>query len=196
MPIVFYKMLLPNQIFFIPNNNFIESLANYISDEGFNVVDCGAGVGYLSKLLLDRNINVRAIDIFPREHPLVDVEMINAESFPFTGRNLAVIARPCHNDWVSDTITRAVSLGAQAMYIGLKKNFRYDVAGLGLAHWIFSKDAGADGEYAIIFRNKVDKDNASHVVGGRLAQVQPSALRYRKFHKCFWLYRKRGKVLY
>lgn len=170
--------MLPDSIFFKPKEQFIHELAAFIKAEDWDVVDCGAGVGLLSKLLIESGIKCCPIDIFPRENPLTEVHQIDALNFPFAAGMLAIIARPCHGDWVQDVILKAVENGAQAMYIGLKKNFKHDIVGLGLAHYIFSKNAGEDGEYAIVFRKREIKGS---MLGGYLKDVPHGALKRRKF---------------
>ncbi len=175
--------MLPNQVFFIPNPSFLDSFTEYVKKEALNVVDCGAGIGHLSKLLIDKGIKTCAIDLYPRENPQTEIIQMDAINFPFSAGMLAVIARPCHGDWVPLLIKKAVEAGAQVMYIGLKKNFGQDITGLGLAHWIFSKDAGVDGEYAIVFRNRKNKNNAYSVYGDNITDMPSGAIRYKRYHK-------------
>src|ERR1035438_8800581 len=100
-------MQLANQTFFRPRLGFIDWLASYAGQR--LIVDCGAGQGYFAKKLLDRGLNVLALDLNYRSKTYTQVVECDCTSFQFPRNSLPILARPCHGQWVMDTVEQALS---------------------------------------------------------------------------------------
>lgn len=137
-------MILPNLKFFEPKPVFFRELAKLVGDR--MVIDCGAGVGHVSKALAGKGIKVRAIDTNLRERPVFDIQREDAVEFPFTDKTLALIARPCGGDWIRETMDNAIATGTQVVYVGVQKNFERDIEGLPYDVSLVSKAVGKEDE--------------------------------------------------
>jgi len=131
---------LPHIVFFKPTPEFIQR----VKDTGKNVVDVGAGCGFLSKQLADAGIKVLAIDNIRRERPFFQVFEFDATLLRYPQGSLPIMARPCHNEWIETAIDRAMQTVDEVWYVGLEKNFAEDLCELG--HYDLHYDTWIAGE--------------------------------------------------
>ena len=148
-----YGAVLPNLIFFNPKPRFLKAVKPFVKDH--HVIDCGAGVGRTSRLLDEIGIKVSAIDLHLREEPEYPVSLFDATKFPFRNHHIALIARPNRGVWIHEVIRKAISNGAEVIYVGVNRNFAGD---LDLPYEVESicKNAGDDHEEAFIIRSKTE----------------------------------------
>ena len=125
------------QIFFQPTKKFID----WANNLNLTIVDCGAGMGHLSKCL----DNVICIDMIPREgrDPCV-LDMDALEFEHFGEKCVALLARPCHGDWVQQVFRKALDKGSRVFYAGLPRNYDDDLDGC--EREIIMDGAGEEGE--------------------------------------------------
>lgn len=137
---------LPAIQFFCPTETFLTWLPRFA--KGRTIVDCGAGIGHLGTVLP----NVIMLDVFKREGGNPNVLQTDATVFPFHRRSLPIICRPCHGDWVQETIHNAVARTGSALYVGLKRNLSIDLHGLPYHQTTVLENAGEAGELVIMFK--------------------------------------------
>lgn len=122
------KATLPASLFFNPTNNFLDwSVQNL---KGHPLIDCGAGIGRLSKLLKDKHLNILPIDLFARDNPEITVLLMDSTSFKFPKNSIAIIARPSRGDWIEDTINQALKTCSFVLYIGIQEHIEEDIESL------------------------------------------------------------------
>lgn len=145
---MFIHDTLPHLVFFEPTAAFIEYLERIAPNR--QVIDVGAGAGFLSRTLADRGFKVLAIDIIDRVDPLYPIHLMDATEFNFPKGILPIMARPCHDDWTQVTIRNALKTTGKIIYVGLTKNFPKDLCDLhGYRKQIQPFVAGKDGELVI-----------------------------------------------
>lgn len=141
-------------IFFEPTDKFW----NYIAAHPWRwkqYHECGAGSGHLSRLMLERGYSVHAYDKYPRGADdetggKLRVMDTTTEDFgdQFGVGDALIIARPCHNGWIADTLRHSFEVG-DAFYVGLPKNFEQDLDDEDLHYEIVADDVGEDREKLI-----------------------------------------------
>ncbi len=143
------KNVLPNHVFFNPTQEFISYLRQTAND--LPLIDVGAGVGYLSRVLAANGFKVLAIDIYERDELLYGVVPLDATTMEFPSNCIPVMARPCHGEWVTQAIDNAMKYAQFMLYVGLPKNFDCDLWELyGRYQLTFeSFQAGEDGEIVV-----------------------------------------------
>jgi hypothetical protein len=145
---------LPNLVFFEPTEAFFKYLSDTVPHR--QVIDVGAGAGFLSRELSKRGFKVLAIDLIERDEPLHPVFQVDASEFPFPKNAVPIMARPCHSDWVEETVWNALKTAPYMLYVGLEKNLVEDLGNLGPGYkWEkVLEGAGAEDEMVIkISRN-------------------------------------------
>ena len=90
--------------------------------KGRTIVDCGAGECELQSALGDQ---VVSLDIHP--YPDTPAVPMDARDFPMNDRTLPVFLRPCHSEWVHETILKSIQVVDSCLYIGLAKNLAVDL---------------------------------------------------------------------
>lgn len=140
---------LPHLVFFEPTLEFIQYLKRVANN--LPIIDVGAGAGFLSRTLHDSGFKVLAIDILERDEPLYDIALLDATIMQFPAACVPVMARPCHNCWVQDTIDNAMQSVPFMLYVGLERNFDGDLYGLSDRYSLTTEPfvAGADGEQVV-----------------------------------------------
>lgn len=135
---------LPDIIFFKPTPAFV----NYVKKINRPVVDIGAGVGFMSKVLSESGVKVYAFDSNYRDNTVYPVNYGEATTFPFPENCLPIMARPCHNEWIDYTVDNAMENNDLFLYVGLPKNFEDDLCVVKEKYKITIEafDAGEDGE--------------------------------------------------
>jgi hypothetical protein len=139
---------LPNLHFFEPTKQFLTLMKSIV--RGRLVVDCGAGVGHVTKLLLDNDIRACAIDTTERDQPACAVAPLDATMFPFSQDMVALIARPCSGIWIHETFTQAISRGADMLYVGVERNFERDLVDIPYKVRRLRKNIGKEQESAYL----------------------------------------------
>lgn len=133
-------------VFFDPTPQFVRRVKKSM----MNVVDVGAGAGFLAKKLSAAGIKVLAVDIIERENPMFTVYPLDATTMQYPVGALPIMARPCHNEWIEGAINRAMETVDEFWYVGLEKNFPDDLSELGRYQLHFEKyKAGKDGERVV-----------------------------------------------
>ena len=136
-------LVFPHQVFFEPKQKFIE----YLRSKRRFIVDAGAGVGHLAKLLGSKS-SVLSIDLHMRDGMESPVITTDSTIFKYPKGSVVVIARPCHGDWIEDTVRRALGCGcAEVLIIGRPSTIMDDLEPLDdLRPVKVMEDAGKDGE--------------------------------------------------
>ena len=145
---------LPNLIFFEPTEAFIEFLTR--TSPCRQIVDVGAGTGFLSATLSNRGFKCLAIDIIERDEPFYPVHMLDATVMQFPPACVPIMARPCHNEWVVETIRNALTTCGLFLYVGLEHNVFDDLGDLGGKYNMHMENfiAGKEDEIVIKITNK------------------------------------------
>ncbi|MEN6549991.1 MAG: hypothetical protein ABFE07_28440 [Armatimonadia bacterium] len=146
--------MLPNLIFFDPRPQFVDWLVGYA--RGRIVIDAGAGVGRLGAMLLERGARCLSLDLEERDEPESPVIMKDATTFEYSRGTLVVLARPCHGNWIYDTIVRTHECGAEVLYVGKPENVENDLEYPGLERRLVGADAGREGEVVYSMKPKPD----------------------------------------
>jgi len=139
------KATLPANLFFNPTNNFLDWAVQNL--KGRPLIDCGAGIGRLSKLLKDKHLNILPIDLYARDNPETTVLLMDSTTFNFPKNSIAIIARPSRGDWIEDTINHALKTCSFVLYIGIQEHIEEDIESLKdlLVEKVF-EEAGEDNE--------------------------------------------------
>ena len=118
---------------FQPNSHFLEWLTQQYSQR--LVIDMGAGSGYFGYQLTQQGIQNLSYDWSPGRYNLWGPVLHSdgtTHDYP-KGPCIVTICRPCHSDWIVDTIHKALADGVEAvLYIGLPHNYPQDTEGLAL----------------------------------------------------------------
>lgn len=109
--------------FFSPTAKFINFLKDYKRNR--TVLELGCGTAPIAR----RMQGVIPVDLFMQKGQPVNTLLLDASKFPFASSYLAVIARPCHSDWVLNTINAAIKADTEVLYIGLEANIEKDLHG-------------------------------------------------------------------
>jgi hypothetical protein len=89
---------------------------------GRKIIDCGAGECELQSAIGDQ---VVSLDILPYDDtPAIPMD---ARKFPMSEETLPVFIRPCHSEWVHQTIMKNITRVDSFLYIGLPKNLDTDL---------------------------------------------------------------------
>lgn len=139
---------LPNLRFFEPTKAFVPLIRKTAAKR--LIIDCGAGVGHITKLLQDNGIRACAIDTTERDDPACEVAPLDAMLFPFNQDMIALIARPCGGSWIRGTFEQAISRGADVIYVGVSRNFERDLTGIPYTVTLLRKHVGKERETAYL----------------------------------------------
>lgn len=148
---------LPNIVFFDPNDTFLCWVRDMVEHGGYGgVVDVGAGCGHLASKLAKMGLRVLAIDNVERESTIFPVQNLDATTMSYAPTMLPIMARPCHNEWIEDTVKKVFADGVkQFIYVGLEKNFADDLGELmGFKKTFFEWEAGEEGEKVVLLERK------------------------------------------
>lgn len=148
---------LPNQTFFEPADNFLEFFAQpqYRYRRFF---DMGAGSGEMTYWLRQKGLEVVPVDLLPRQGARVKITIGDATRWnEYEFGDVCLLARPCHGEFASKTLLRALSGEATAFYIGLRKNLEQDLSDWGLYYREVLEDCGTDGENMYQVLGEVDQ---------------------------------------
>jgi hypothetical protein len=137
-------MILPNNIFFSPNENFLDWAKENL--RGKTIIECGAGTGHLSKKLQSIDLSVLPIDMCDREETETTVIKKNAETFDYPENSIVIMARPNRGDWINNTINKALTTASYLLYIGLKEHVEEDILSLPFEIETILENAGKDNE--------------------------------------------------
>ncbi len=136
-------------VFFDPTDEFIEFVKQQA--DGRPIVDVGAGSGYLSSKLVAQGMKVLAIDIWIRDVLLHPVHELDSTIMEFPVPSYPIVARPCHSDWIEQSVDNAMQKLTQFLYVGLERNFEQDLEPLRSRYKLRAQKfkAGLDGERAV-----------------------------------------------
>lgn len=149
MKLVDVDVKIPHLIFFEPTDEFLRFVVQQA--DGRPVVDVGAGAGLLSQKLTALGVKCLAIDILDRDDPLHPVYPLDATVMQFPPACYPIMARPCHSEWIEQTVDNAMQRLTQFLYVGLPKNFDTDFEMLRNRYHLRVQKfkAGVDGERAV-----------------------------------------------
>lgn len=139
---------LPALTFFEPTDAFFAALAPFKSQA---IVECGAGMGHVTKAAQAQGFNMRAIDLVRRKGQWKKVEIADAELQPYSPELWPLMCRPDHSGWVYDVLERALTRGAQALYVGLDRNLEQDLGEYVGRERLRVPDVGEEGEMLLVF---------------------------------------------
>lgn len=141
----------PYSVFFEPRSAFVQWLVEHIKRGERVAVDCGAGVGMLGKILLDKGAPTLSIDFLERDSTESPVLIMDATFFEYHDNMTAVVARPSSGDWIRDTFIKALDGDAKVLYVGVERNYDrdlYDLEDEGMKYQLAFSNAGEEGEEA------------------------------------------------
>lgn len=122
-------VVLPAIRFFTGNDLFFSSLKALVDEKGGRpmILECGCGSQDTTRDLAARGFLVRGVDLYRREGQTSDVYIQDAVMMPFDEMTWALLCRPDHSGWASDTIERCIKRGGVGIYVGLEKNYHQDI---------------------------------------------------------------------
>lgn len=142
---------LPNQVFFEPKKEFLAYMKKHF--RSWFIYDVGAGMGHVTKALRKAGMkHVRPIDLNFRDGRVVPVAHADGTDYPYKSGSIVMLCRPCHGNFVYDTITRAVERKATVVYVGLTKNVKNDLGDYYRKFKKVAKNVGADGEHIWVYQ--------------------------------------------
>jgi hypothetical protein len=111
-----------NQIFCKVNKEMCDAVKAIAGDR--IVVDCGAGRGLFASMYDGK---VLSIDIHQPDEPLSFIIEKNAEHYCFPRNSIPIFIRPCHSNFVHNTILKNRNKFDKAIYVSLPKNLDGDL---------------------------------------------------------------------
>ena len=111
-----------NQIFCKVNKKMCDVLKEIAGDR--IVVDCGAGRGLFASMYKGKALS---IDIHQPDEPLSFIIEKNAEHYCFPKDSIPIFIRPCHSNFVHNTILKNRNKFDKAIYVSLPKNLESDL---------------------------------------------------------------------
>jgi len=131
--------------FFEPNEKFVAYMKKHFAEKV--VFDVGAGAGHVSAILSEKGIKTIALDLHIHSNPEFAVLTADAATFKYTKRSVVMICRPCHGNFVEQTIERAKECKASVvLYIGLHRNMANDLGDFADGFEEVATKVGNDGE--------------------------------------------------
>jgi hypothetical protein len=150
----FGSVKLPGLTFFEPTVDGLIILAQLLKNKA--VMEVGAGTGLLASKLQKSVPRYVPVDLLPREGTFTEVYVLDATRLSYLNIDIVVMARPCHGDWVHDTIMKALSDGCTVFYLGLPRNEDQDLQSLVDAgkpfHMAGVIPLGKEGELLYVFK--------------------------------------------
>jgi hypothetical protein len=122
--------------FFVPTEEFMTWILPQVDASNQSIIEVGAGVGRFARMLSDalpeENCDVIAIDLYPRslEDSEFTIIKYDATEFRYPKDSIVFCARPCHSDWVEDTIRVCLERAERFYYIGLEDNVERDIGSI------------------------------------------------------------------
>lgn len=143
--------MLSLSIFFEPNKSFV----NLMLSDWFRyrkIVEFGAGIGHLGKILSNKGLDITCYDLLPREEYEFPVAIQDATKYYPEGYyegcdTLAIVARPSHGGWVGKAFLNILHSSGNCIYVGLEKNIKGDL-GDRLVTRLLQENVGSEGENA------------------------------------------------
>lgn len=112
--------------FFSANIRFMKTFKKHVP-MGQRVIDAGCGEGHLSKLLKKHGYNVQSYDKIRRAREVVNVIHLDVLLAPLDPRTTVLVVRPDHGGWVSQLVEKALTAGAQVVYVSKEHNIAQDL---------------------------------------------------------------------
>jgi hypothetical protein len=114
-------------VWFTPTEKFYGALESY---KHLTFVDCGTGMGFVPRDMRERGFKAYGVDLVSREGQDRDVVQLDSRMIPFSPKLACLICRPCHNGFALATARRALQMGSPVFYVGLSRNYQYDIGQL------------------------------------------------------------------
>lgn len=116
-----------NLIFCNVDNTLCDKVKEIAGDR--IVVDCGAGRGLFSSVYKG---NAISIDIHQPDEPISPILDHNSEHYCFPKGAIPIFIRPCHSNFVHNTIIHNRNKFDKAIYVSMPKNLDGDLEASGL----------------------------------------------------------------
>lgn len=147
--------VLPSIVFFEPLPCFADYL-NQLEPQPKVIIDVGAGMGRMSRILTEAGFKCLAIDICERDSTEHEILPLDALSFIYPETSLPIMARPCHGHWIEFAIDQAMRTVPMMLYVGLKKNLADDLYGMSKKYKVTREKmiVGEDGEIIVRIEKK------------------------------------------
>lgn len=147
-PLLMWRMKLGYETvskFFIPNQKFIQWCKEAYPDSHF--IDCGCGLGHVTKELRKAGLKVHGIDLYPTSYAVIDDIMpMDSVMFTYVEGMVPLLCRPCRGDWIHATIVRAVEACGVFLYVGKESHYSTDLLPLPYKVDRIMEDVGEAGE--------------------------------------------------
>lgn len=135
---------LPKLQWFEPTPTFWHTMDQWRTDIAF--VDAGCGLGNLTREAKKRGFDMMAVDICKRVGQVRSVMLMDACVMPYTRNLWPILCRPSHDGWAYGCISRALEMGASALYVSLPHNAERDLDDLQSKVSLQVTNVGAEGE--------------------------------------------------
>jgi hypothetical protein len=151
-----------NQIFCNVNKAMCDNI-KAIAGERI-VIDCGAGRGLFSSMYEGKALS---IDIQQPKEPLSLIIEKQAEHYCFPKDSIPIFIRPCHSNFVHDTIFTNRNKFDKAIYVSMPENLKRDLDMKELFYKIsqYSEWIGDDGERIYLVELNKSKENFNYLPG-------------------------------
>ncbi len=149
------------------------------------LVDCGAGEALFQSMMPPNS--VLSLDLYPCDGDHAPVVQRDCTEFEFTDSMVPVFIRPCHSNFVHETITRNLGVVKSFLYVSMPDNVDVDLDTDGDQYQverIFPEWEGNNGEHIHEVTQK-----------GRVPKMETFVLVKRDMPACTWWYRKDGVKL-
>ena len=169
-----FNTILPGIKFFEPQSQFFSQMIAAYKE--WHIYDIGAGKGHVALGLALNGLTVTAIDFILRENPEYPVLHANAVSFNYPHDAVLLFCRPCHSEFVEETIQQGINCGVHHfVYAGLPKNVDSDLGRFRRNFVLVAKKIGRDGESLYIMgkSKKVWDGHQGGIHANRFLRILP-----------------------
>lgn len=151
-----------NQIFCKVDNELCDKVKEIAGER--IIIDCGAGRGMFASMYSGK---VLSIDIHQPDEPLSFIMENNAEHYCFPKDSIPIFIRPCHSNFVHNTILKNRNKFDKAIYVSLPKNLENDLDDRFYKVKLYSEWEGEEGERIYLIELNKPADDF-HYLSGRV----------------------------
>lgn len=134
--------------FFVPKPEFCDWVAKLAGPHG--IVEAGCGRGLFAMQLLQRKVDVLAMDAATRPNELVPVLRLDATTHTYESTDTVFVCRPCHGYFPDALLARVLIAHAAMYYVGLEKNIERDIDDEKYDTEVVYENCGEDGEVCLL----------------------------------------------
>lgn len=149
-----------NQIFCKVDNELCDKVKEIAGER--IIIDCGAGRGMFASMYSGK---VLSIDIHQPDEPLSFIMENNAEHYCFPKDSIPIFIRPCHSNFVHNTILKNRNKFDKAIYVSLPKNLESDLDDRFYKVRLYSEWEGEEGERIYLIELNKPADNFYYLFG-------------------------------